>query len=283
MANPRGRFSPDRLETLIRAYMPEGSSLIMRHTRPDMPIQELLQSQLDDATVAIASGGDGTVSQVAAAILDEGIPLGIIPAGSTNMVAKVSRIPSDAEQAVRLIFGYHRREKIDVGRCGDRLLLHQGGSGIDARIFQGASSELKKRVRWFAYVPSAVRAAAESQSLYTVTVDGVVVEARSSLVLVANSAELLSSRIQLVGDVSRVDGEFDVLIYTATNPATLAVAGLLSLTGHLERGGQVLRLRGKQIRIEAYPPAPTEIDGEVIGETPLEIDVVPAALELITA
>ncbi len=236
---------------------------------------------LGDATVAIASGGDGTVSQVAAAILDERIPLGIVPAGSTNMVAKVSDIPSNPEKAVKLIFGWHRREWIDVGRSGDRLLMHLGGSGIDARIFLGASSVLKRYLRWIAYVPPAVTGALEKPSMYTVTVDGVETRALSSLVLVANSAQLLHSKIHLVEDVSRTDGRFDVLIYTADNPIELAAAGMTSMTGHLESLGQVIRLQGSSIRIDADPPAPTELDGEVVGETPLEIEVLPRAIELI--
>lgn len=281
VANPKSRVSPDRLETLVRAYMPPDSYLAVRHTKPNTPIQGLIEDELDRATLAIASGGDGTVSQVSAAILDARIPLGIVPAGSTNMVARVSDIPSGTEQAVRLIFGYHRREWIDVGRSGDRLLMHLGGSGIDARIFMGARPTLKKRIRWLAYVPPAITSAFARQSVFTVTVDGEVMRARSSLVLVANSAQLLSANIHLVNDVSRVDGLFDVLIYTATNPFSLALAGLMSLSGHLEVTGQVVRLRGRHIRIEADPPAPTELDGEVVGETPLEIEVLPRAIELI--
>ncbi len=261
--------------------MPAGSTLHVRLTKPDMPIHGIIEDLLDEASVAVASGGDGTVSQVAAALLDQRIPLGIVPAGSTNMVAKVSNIPSDPEQAVKLIFGWHRRERIDVGRSGERLLLHLGGAGIDARIFLGASSRLKRHLRWLAYVPSAVAGAMAQPSMYTVTVDGVETRCNSSLVLVANSAQLLHSNVHLVRDVSRTDGQFDVLIYKADNPIALAAAGLTSLTGHLETLDQVIRLRGSRIRIDADPPAPTELDGEVIGETPLEIDVLPRAIELI--
>jgi len=231
--------------------------------------------------VAIASGGDGTVSQVAAAILEERIPLGIVPAGSTNMIAKVSNIPSNPEAAIKLIFGWHRREQIDVGRSGERLLMHLGGSGIDARIFIGARSKLKRHLRWLAYIPPAIVGAVAKPSMYTVTVDGVETRAKSSLVLVANSAQFLYSRIHLVEDVSRTDGQFDVIIYTAENPFALAAAGLTSLTGQLETRGQVIRLQGAKIRIEADPPAPTELDGEVVGETPLDIAVLPRAIELI--
>lgn len=281
VCNPKGRVAPDRLETLVRAHMPAGSDLVMRYTRPDKPIHGLIEDDLNTATLAIASGGDGTISQVAAAILEARIPLGIVPAGSTNMIAKVSGIPSSPEKAIRLIFGYHRRECIDVGQSGERLLLHLGGSGIDARIFLGANSKLKKRLRWVAYVPPAVTGLLAAPSDYTITVDGAVTRARSSLVLVANSAQLLSSKIHLVSDVSRVDGFFDVLVYTATNPLDLALAGAFSLSGYLETSGQVIRLRGKHILIEADPPAPTELDGEVVGETPLEIQVLPSAIELI--
>lgn len=281
VVNPKSRVSPDRLETLVRAYMPQGSHVTVRHTRPDVPIRGLIEDELDHATIAIASGGDGTVSQVAAAILDSKIPLGIVPAGSTNMVAKVSDIPANPEKAVQLIFGYHRRERIDVGKCGNRLLVHLGGAGLDARIFIGADSKLKKRVRWAAYVPPAITGAFAGQTNFTVTVDGTVTRARSSLVLVANSAQLLSSKIQLVDDVSRTDGNFDVLIYTARNTAELAFAGVASLLGQLEQRGQVIRLRGKSIRIESDPPVPAELDGEVVGETPLEVEVLPNAIELV--
>ena len=281
IANPRSRVSPDRLEQLVRAYMPAGSTIALRHTRPDMPIRGIVEDELEHATVAIASGGDGTVSQVAAAIIDCQIPLGIVPAGSTNMVAKVSDIPSNAERAVELIFGSHWRERIDAGRSGERLLLHLGGAGIDARIFIGANPTLKKYFRWAAYVPPAVAGAFADQTEFTVTVDGQVTRIRSSLVLVANSAQLLHSKIYLVDSVSRSDGMFDVLIYTARNPFELAGAGLASLVGLLETTGQVIRMRGKSIRIEADPPAPTELDGEVVGETPLKIEVLPQAIELI--
>lgn len=265
----------------MRAHMPAGSVLHVRHTKPDTPIHGIIEDLLEDATVAIASGGDGTVSQVAAALLDQQIPLGIVPAGSTNMVAKVSNISNDPKEAVRLIFGWHRREWIDAGRSGDRLLLHIGGSGIDARIFIGASSRLKRRLRWLAYVPPAVTGAMAKPSMFTVTVNGTETRVRSNLVLVANSAQLLNENIRLVRDVSRTDGVFDILIYTADNPIKLAAAGLTSLTGHLESLGQVIRLRGSHIRIDADPPAPTELDGEVVGETPLEIEVLPRAVELI--
>jgi diacylglycerol kinase family enzyme len=281
VANPKSRVSPDRLETLVRAYMPEGSRVVLRHTKPDTPIHGLIEDELDHATVAIASGGDGTVSQVAVALLESNIPLGIVPAGSTNMVAKVSNIPSSPEKAVQLIFGYHRRECIDVGRSGERLLLHLGGAGLDARIFVDADPKLKKRIRWAAYVPPAVAGAFAGQSDFTIIVDGEVTHARSSMVLVANSAQLLSSKIHLVDDVSRVDGTFDVLIFTATNPLQLAWAGLVSILGNLEKTGQAIRLRGKSIHIESDPPVPAELDGEVVGTTPLSIDVLPSAIELI--
>lgn len=281
VANPRGHVAPNHLEALVRRYMPGGSTMVMRHTRPDMPIHGLIEDDLETATVAIASGGDGTVSQVAAAILEQRIPLGIIPAGSTNMVAKVSNIPASATKAVELIFGNHRREWIDVGRSGERLLLHLGGAGLDARIFIKADPRLKKHFRWGAYLPAMVSGAFANQTNFTVTVDDQVTRARSSLVLVANSAQLLSSRIHLVDEVSRSDGQFDVLIYTATNPVELAWAGIVSLTGYLEEAGQIIRLRGRSILIESDPPAPAELDGEVVGTTPLAIEVLHQAIDLI--
>lgn len=280
--NPTTRIGVARAQSLLRQRTPSHLELITIEVSPNCSIGELLGPFLDDAAVAIAIGGDGTVSAVGAALLGRDIPLGIVPGGSTNMIAKVSHIPRDPARAIQLVFGRHHRQRIDVGRCGDRVLLHLGGVGLDARLFARADPALKRKIGWLAYVPAGVQSIASPVSTVTIRVDGTSLTAQSKLVLVANSAELVSSRFPLVPGVARADGSFDVLIFTATSPVDLGRSALRFATRGLMRSPFVTRLHGREIRITADPPLPVEIDGELAGSTPLEIIVEHRALELIT-
>jgi diacylglycerol kinase (ATP) len=279
--NPTSRLPVEHVQRLLNTLAPPGARITSYFTRPDHPIRGLIESDLATATTAIAVGGDGTVSQVAAAILDRKIPLGIVPGGSTNMIAKTSFIPSKPQRAIELIFGPHCFDVIDVGRSDGRLLVHMGGVGLDARIFEMARSALKRRLGWLAYAPPALGALARSGTRMTVTVDNQELSFCSRLVLVANSAQLVTPDFRIIHGVERHDGVFDVIAFTADNWSAIfrSVTGLLR--GRLDQAGYAVVLRGKSIRIQSDPPVSSEIDGEIVGLTPIQFDVIPSALKLI--
>lgn len=280
--NPTTRIGVARARELLRRHTPPHLELVTVEVSPGSSTQELLDPYLDEAAVAIAIGGDGTVSSVGAALLGRDIPLGIVPGGSTNMIAKVSHIPRQPERALELVFGDHHVQKIDVGRSGDRVLLHLGGVGIDARLFAMSDPALKRRIGWLAYIPPGLRSITTSESLVTVRVDGQSLTVPSKLVLVANSAELVSSRFPLVPGVARADGAFDVLIFTATTPMEIGRTAIRFAVRDLTSSAYVTRLHGREIHITADPPLPVEIDGELAGTTPFDVIVEHRALELIT-
>jgi diacylglycerol kinase (ATP) len=282
VVNPHTRLGLRRVQQLLSDYRTPGLDLVTLEMSPGRDLKDHIAPYLDDAAVAIAIGGDGTVSSLGATLLDQDIPLGIVPGGSTNMIAKVSGVPMDPQRALRLIFGPHHRQRVDAGRVGDRALMHIGGTGFDARLFERADPELKRRFGWVGYIPAALPSIRSPVSTVTVRVDESTVIVPSRLVLVANGAELISSRFPLVPGVVRADGEFDVLIFTATTPLEMARVGLRFATRSLLSSTFVVHLRGSVISLSADPPMPVEIDGEPIGSTPVEIEVEHLALELIT-
>jgi diacylglycerol kinase family enzyme len=90
----------------------------------------LAEAAAPRSDIVVAIGGDGTVADVATGLLGQGTALGIIPAGSTNIVARELRIPRQARGAARLLFGPHRIAPIDVGRCKRAVLPPHGGRGL---------------------------------------------------------------------------------------------------------------------------------------------------------
>jgi diacylglycerol kinase family enzyme len=280
--NPHSRVSADAVVESIKARCASACEVVLYSLAERNDDRQLIEEAASaDATAIVAIGGDGTVSSVAAAMIGSPIPLGIVPGGTTNMVAKVNGVPGRPQDAVDLIVGEHAVERIDVGRCGNRVLLHMGGVGLDARLFSMSSSDLKRRLRWLAYAPPLARAAAYPSSRVSIDVDGTVVELDSRLVLIANAASLIHPRLQLMQNVSRFDGRFDVLVFTASSWSAMIQTGLQAALMWLDRGNQVVRLAGETIRIDATPVMPFELDGEVEGETPLQIIVEPRALTVI--
>ncbi len=279
--NPHSRYSSRQVESAFTRFAPSSTELIFRETDLRRPIAEIIADSLQRASFVVAAGGDGTVSAVATALLGSGIPVGIIPGGTTNMVAKVNRIPRNLDRAVALLFGDHRIEQVDVGRCNSKAILHIGGAGLDARIFSEAPQSLKRRVGWMAYGIPIFSNIRRPASRFTITVDGRSVTARSRLVLVANCSSMLHARLSLYPHVSRTDGEFDVIVFTADDAASIlrSVGNLATLS--LQRSPYVVHLKGREITIDADPPMPYELDGDVAGMTPMHVAVEPLAIGMI--
>ncbi|CAN5605773.1 diacylglycerol kinase family protein [soil metagenome] len=281
VCNPESRVSPDQVEAEFRRVAGLSVELVVRKTEPGTPMAQIIGADLTPGTIVVAVGGDGTVSAVATVLTGTDYALGIVPGGSTNMVAKVNRVPGGVAAAVKLIHGRHSVERIDVGRCKDRVLLHLGGAGLDARLFTMSSPQLKKRLRWLAYGPPFAKALMEAPARFEITVDGSSISLESRLVLVANASNLIHPRFELMRHVSRTDGVFDILVITADSWVEIARLGGQVMSMRLDKSEHSVRFAGSHIVIQSNPPVPFELDGDVVGETPFEVFVEPQALSVI--
>jgi YegS/Rv2252/BmrU family lipid kinase len=279
--NPATKGNPDKTVSIITAQAPQDVMVDIRRTQAGVSVAELLGTDLIGATAIIAAGGDGTVSAVATAIGDSGIPLGIIPVGSTNIIAREQRIPLNAAKAARLIFGQHTLKPLDVGICGNRRFLHMAGAGIDSRLFLATDREKKRRFGWLAYLGPALRNLTAPPSHFTITIDGSTIETSSPLVLVANGPSILNRQFPVYRDIRSDDGWLDVIVLTATSPLPIVATVGRLLTRQIARSRHVVRIRARTVELTAKPALPLQLDGDVVGETPARFTVHPGAIRLI--
>jgi diacylglycerol kinase (ATP) len=233
------------------------------------------------ARAAVAVGGDGTVAAVAAALQGTGIPLGVVPGGSTNITARSLGIPANPEDAVALLYGPQRTVPLDIGLSGDLCFLHMAGAGLDSRLFADADPRLKRRIGWLAYLPPALHALALPPARFTIVADGVTTEVTSALVLICNGSTIISPYLSLYPGIQTDDGRLDVLVFTATEPLEIARTLARLATHGLERSPYVTHLRARELEITADPELPVELDGDVALQTPLTVTLMPAALRVI--
>jgi YegS/Rv2252/BmrU family lipid kinase len=233
--------------------------------------------------LVVAAGGDGTVSSVADTLVGTGVPLGIIPLGTANVLARELNIPLDIEAASRLLSHEHDLATIDAMKVGGRHYLTQVGVGLDALMIRDTPTEQKRRFGKAAYLWSAARHLLGHQPRsFLLEIDGKARKTRASQVLVANVGTLGQPPFRWGPDIRIDDGRIDVCVSKAKT--LLHYFGLFwhVATGRHKADPNVRYYPARQsVAIATSKPTPVQADGEVLGETPVRIEVVPGALKVV--
>jgi YegS/Rv2252/BmrU family lipid kinase len=237
--------------------------------------------------VFVCYGGDGTAMEIAAGAVASGIPLGLVPGGTGNLLAGNLRLPRGAAAAARVILA-GKTTTLDLGAVDRADGLHYfavcGGTGFDAGLMARTGADEKRRWKMAAYVMRALVALPEvSSPLHRVTVDGVAHELPAAMVLVANCGELVPPFLRLGANVAPDDGWLDVLVLRAEGTLASLSAFVELMRGRRNGARRLWFGRGHVVRVEVLegPPRPMQLDGEPWGDAPFEARLVPAALPVI--
>jgi YegS/Rv2252/BmrU family lipid kinase len=238
-----------------------------------------------DVPLLVAHGGDGTAMEVAAVLVGTGRPLGLLPAGTGNLLAGNLGIRRSPRAAAEVILQGSRRV-IDVGRLvstnGTRYFAVAAGAGFDAELMRRTASHHKRAFGMGAYVATAAGlATAITRAAVKVEVDGAVREARAATVLVANCGELIPGVLPLGPRIAPDDGLLDVVVLDAASLPGAARVALRLLIRRPDADAGVTFHAARRVTITADPVLPVQADGEAAGYTPLSVQVVPSALTVL--
>lgn len=240
------------------------------------------------AEVVVAAGGDGTVRAVAQALEGTDVPLGIIPMGTGNLLARNLAIPTDGfEWALRVAL-WGQNTVIDAGRIRTRpdadfmVFTVMAGLGYDAAVMQGTSEKEKSRIGWLAYVKSGSRKLAGKPTAVRMQFDDKpAVSTRVRSVLGGNCGKVQGG-IQLIPGAKFDDGYLDVLSVTPANIAQWAGV-VTSILGKSRKGPHTSVTRCTTVTIRAEDELDVQVDGDVLGRTRyVELAISPAALTVRT-
>jgi diacylglycerol kinase (ATP) len=234
--------------------------------------------------LVVAAGGDGTVAGVVNGLIEQDVPLGILPLGTGNGLARALHIPLDAKDAVSLLAGEHCIRPIDAMRVGDHYYILNVSVGISAKAMATTPPETKQRFGILAYVGTILQEALRFRIPgYILTLDGRQMQVRASEILVSN-VSLLENPPDPLGPPEKFqDGELDVYIITARNLSNYLTMLWGLFTKPKEKKQHLNHIRVRQsIEIDSTgTPQPTQGDGEKIGHTPIEVHLTPKALKVV--
>ncbi len=253
---------------------------------------ERMARAIEDAASAgcklvLAAGGDGTVSAVANVLarLDASTRplLAIIPLGTANVLARELEVPLDAARAVAMAAARVNVVDLDAIQVGDRYYLTQLGTGLDAKMIEGTSREDQQSSGRWAYMRALVREMSGHEShRFELTVDGRRYRKRAWQVVVANAKTMGTPPFTWGPDIEPTDGVLDVGVYNVRGVGDWLrlVARFLTRRHQVDRRARYFRVT-RTLRIATRFPLPVQADGDVIGDTPVKIEVAKALLKVV--
>lgn len=291
-----GTGNPDQDLALIRQLLEPQIQLNVLFTKPDVDPIELAQEAVAklqssqstediDTGFIIASGGDGTVSAVASAVVETDIPLGVIPRGTANAFAVALGIPTNLRAACETIAAGNTRV-IDTARCNDTPMILLAGLGFEAGMVDKADRDLKRRLGSLAYVLAGAQQLAEQQAFDAeIEIDGKVSQVTTGAITIANVAPPTSVLAQGFGEVIPDDGLLEVTIATSSNrfQGLNALASLFTsalVKAQIKRE-DIVCLRTNRLRISTDPQQDLVIDGEIIQANPIVFECIPQGLTVL--
>ncbi|MGH3528653.1 MAG: diacylglycerol/lipid kinase family protein, partial [Pseudonocardiaceae bacterium] len=288
VVNPVSIKDPVRLRIQITAVCVElgwQSPLWLQTTMDDPGKGQTTAALAAGADVVLACGGDGTVRHVAHVLAGSGTPMGLLPTGTANLLARNLAIARrDPVQATRTALSGKTRA-IDVGwvliddHAEEHVFLVMAGMGFDAAIMSGAPHELKARLGSLAYVVSGARALNGLRADITLAVDGrIELPQRVRAVIVGNCGRLLGGLVLM--PAARVDdGLLDVVTIGPRGIiGWLAVAARV-LARRREGHRIVQHWQGRDVIISSDSAQQAQLDGDPVGEAHgMRLRVDPGAL-----
>ena len=241
------------------------------------------QAAESGADVVAAYGGDGTVMEVARGLVGSPVPMAILPGGTANLMSVELGIPKKLEEAARIASSETSQvRRVDAGMVGETFFLLRVGLGFAAQKVKLADRKLKDKYGVLAYSIAAIRALKQTRPVnFRLTLDGKVTEVQGLTCLVDNAGNMGISNLSPGRNIGVSDGLLDVLLIINPGFGSLVDASKKLV----ERGAtdSYVHWQAKDITIEADPPQPVQIDGEMAGETPVYIRVIPQALGVLIA
>lgn len=256
-----------------------GFELVEESTENPQQLPELICRYRDRVDLVIVGGGDGTLNAAAAGLVETQLPLGILPLGTANDLARTLGIPTDIPRACNII-AKGRNLPIDLGRVNDQYFFNVASFGLSTKITEQLTKDVKKRWGIFAYAVTAFRVLLQTRPF------------RAEIRLNGESIKVKTVQIS-VGNGRFYGGGMAIAHDATINDQTLDLYSLeidhwwqiIPILPAMSRGRQanwprVVAREAKEVEVFTRRPRSINTDGEITTETPAHFRVIPKAISV---
>jgi diacylglycerol kinase family enzyme len=233
---------------------------------------------LDGVDLVVAVGGDGTVRGCAEGLARTGVPLGVVPHGTANLLARTLHVPGHARAALAVALGRGGTDRvIDLAVADGVPFTAMAGMGLDAAVVAG--TKLKHQFGWLAYAVSGAVHLAVPPARFAIRLDGGPAIEREARSVVAGNSGLLPGGFSLLPEARLDDGLLDVGVLAPHGPFGWPRLAARVLTHSSRQDGMLERFQALKVEISTPALLPREVDGELVSSGhSLTVTVQPSAL-----
>jgi YegS/Rv2252/BmrU family lipid kinase len=267
LLNPKARRGQESMAPIVERLEVGGLAVTVEtfEALPELARDIVRLRHLAD--LVIVCGGDGSVSSAAMAVVESGLPMGIIPMGTANDLARTLHIPTNLLQAADVIV-QGRTRRIDVGTVNGHAFFNVASIGLSTELALGLDPVLKK------VLTKAERFHAK------ITEKGTTIEAETYQIAVGNGVHYGGGNV--VEETAEIDdGHLDLYSLEMTNLWKLALMLRSFRSGTHGVWREVRTARCIEFDIETKVPMPVNTDGEIVTSTPAHFKVLPKAISVL--
>lgn len=277
LINRHARQGQKSLTEAIECLKTSGFDLIEESTEHPDRLTETILRYRERVDIVIVGGGDGTLNAAVDALIDTQLPLGILPLGTANDLARTLGIPNSLTEACKIIATGEQR-RIDLGRVNGKHFFNVASMGLSVKITERLTKEVKRRWGVFAYLATALQVIWESRPFSAeIRVNGESIRVRTVQIAVGNG-RYYGGGMAVAHDAAIDDQRLD--LYSLEINHWWQIIPLLPAMrqGRHIKWREVRALQGQEMEVYTRKPRPINTDGEITTYTPAHFYVIPKAV-----
>lgn len=277
LVNPNARRASEPLEPVIARLEAGGIDVVVeRFTTPDEVSADIVRRR-HEADLVIVCGGDGTIRSAAKGVLETGLPMGILPMGTANDLARTLAIPEDLAAAADIIIAGTTR-RIDLGEVNGEPFFNVASLGLSADLARGLTSEAKRRWGKLGYALTALQLVTTVRPFSAQIIAGDEVTRVVSLQIAVGNGRYYGGGTVVEADAKIDDGALDLYSLETRDVLKLFLMLRAFLKGTHGTWTEVRTAKGDGFEIRTRRPQPVNLDGDLVTETPARFEIRPKAI-----
>jgi len=277
LANPHARQVAAQFPQVIELLSDAGLELVVQ--TPDDPgkLPKLIHQHRDQVDCVIVGGGDGTLNGVADALVETQLPLGILPLGTANDLARTLGLPLQLDAACAVIAAGHLR-RIDLGRVNDKHYFNAASLGLSVQICRQLDKGAKQRWGVLAYPVTTAKSLWQMRPIRVVISDGHNSWQAKTVQLTVGNGRFFGGGMTVDEEAEIDDQQLNLYSIEIEHWSEMPLMFWSLWRGRLERLSKVRTLEGQYFEVKTRRPYWVNTDGELTVRTPATFRTVPLAL-----
>jgi diacylglycerol kinase (ATP) len=277
IVNAKSRSGASQAETALETLKAHGIDTVHLECARREDLSPLIVENARDVDCAVVGGGDGTLNAAAFGVIEAGLPLGILPLGTANDLARTLGIPFDLDGAAKVIANGHTR-RIDLGIVNGEPFFNVASIGLSAELAQQLTSEIKRRFGRLGYGLVAMKVLAQARPFRATIISDTETAHVKTLQIAVGNGRFYGGGNAVEKDAAIDDQHLDLYSLELERAWKLALMARSFRYGEHGAWSEVRAVRAQEFDIRTRRPRPVNADGEIVTQTPAHFSIRPGAV-----